>query len=122
MGIGSLHDIFHFRFNTLYIVLFTIFVLVSLPGNNAYAINWFTVLGGGVLSGYTEGDGIINNSIPGSSLPAGFNSKVVQEPSGYSGSETGLGALISSQEQDVLNDEGEETDDAYFYSAAALRF
>ncbi len=93
-----------FRFNRLGLFSFFIFVISAFglgTTGEAYAIEWFSVYGSGVLSG---GD-ITNNGIP-NIPPTGFNKDVVQHP----GSEniTTYGSLISSGGQTTNGD-----DDAY---------
>lgn len=81
METGYSQSTFRFRkfpilFCRLFLILFLSFFIIAAVNKNTkvYAASWFTVLNSGVLSRWD----IIDNNIPTSGLPAGFNSSVVQ--------------------------------------------
>ncbi len=116
MGMQSLPATSRFKlFNSVFTILVSVFIISVLGVYSAtsgvYAVTWFATYGG-VLSGRASGNGIVNNGIPSSGLPAGFYSDVVQHKG--SGGMTTFGTLVSSADQQVgrISPTG-STDDAY---------
>lgn len=106
MVTGSLHATFHFK---IFLVISVSSFLFLFP--KAFAADWFSVYGAGVLSGKVSGIGIQNNSVPSSGLPVGFYSNVIQTGSGVG--RPSFGSLISSVDKDIS-----ATQDAYVINTA----